>query len=38
VHRAIQAHRGYVLVDSAPGAGTTFSVFLPSKGMTEIAA
>ncbi len=38
VHRAIQAHRGYVLVDSAPGAGTAFSVFLPSKGMAEIAA
>jgi two-component system sensor histidine kinase PilS (NtrC family) len=31
VHRAVQAHRGLVLFDSSPGAGTTFSVMLPSR-------
>ncbi len=29
VHRAIEAHRGVVLVDSAPGRGTRFTVLLP---------
>ena len=29
VHRAIEAHRGYVLVDSAPTKGTRFTVVLP---------
>jgi signal transduction histidine kinase len=29
VHRAIEAHRGVVLVDSAPGRGTRFAVLLP---------
>ncbi len=30
VQRAVAAHRGIILVDSAPGAGTTFSIFLPA--------
>ncbi len=38
VQRAVQAHRGYVWVDSAPGEGTTFVVLLPTKGTTEVAA
>jgi two-component system, NtrC family, sensor histidine kinase PilS len=29
VHRAIEAHRGVVLVDSSPGSGTCFTIFLP---------
>lgn len=29
VHRAIEAHRGVVLVDSAPGHGTRFTIILP---------
>jgi signal transduction histidine kinase len=31
VQRAVQAHRGFVLFDSSPGAGTTFTVLLPSR-------
>ena len=38
VQRAVEAHRGLVLVDSAPGAGTTFTIFLPAKCMAEDAA
>jgi two-component system sensor histidine kinase PilS (NtrC family) len=38
VDRAVQAHRGVVLVDSAPGRGTVFSVFLPTRATTEVAA
>ena len=38
VQRAVQAHRGLVLVDSAPGAGTTFTIFLPAKMIAEDAA
>lgn len=38
VQRAVAAHRGYVLVDSAPGAGTTFTIFLPSRWTAEDAA
>ena len=30
VQRAVAAHRGVILVDSAPGSGTTFSIFLPA--------
>jgi two-component system, NtrC family, sensor histidine kinase PilS len=29
VHRAIEAHRGVVLVDSSPGSGTRFTIILP---------
>jgi two-component system sensor histidine kinase PilS (NtrC family) len=38
VQRAVQAHRGLVLVDSGPGTGTTFTIFLPAKMMAEDAA
>jgi two-component system sensor histidine kinase PilS (NtrC family) len=38
VQRAVEAHRGLVLVDSEPGAGTTFTIFLPAKMMAEDAA
>jgi two-component system sensor histidine kinase PilS (NtrC family) len=38
VQRAVEAHRGLVLVDSALGAGTTFTIFLPAKMMAEDAA
>ena len=30
VQRAVEAHRGLVFVDSAPGAGTTFTILLPA--------
>jgi two-component system, NtrC family, sensor histidine kinase PilS len=38
VQRAVEAHRGVVLVDSKEGEGTVFSVLLPGRGMTEVAA
>jgi two-component system sensor histidine kinase PilS (NtrC family) len=38
VQRAVEAHRGLVLVDSGPGTGTTFTIFLPAKVMAEDAA
>ncbi|MGH2708197.1 MAG: two-component system sensor histidine kinase NtrB, partial [Actinomycetota bacterium] len=38
VQRAVEAHRGLVLVDSAAGSGTTFTIFLPAKMMAEDAA
>jgi two-component system sensor histidine kinase PilS (NtrC family) len=38
VQRAVQAHHGLVLVDSGPGAGTTFTIFLPANTMAEDAA
>ena len=38
VQRAVQAHHGLVLVDSTPGAGTTFTIFLPAKMIAEDAA
>lgn len=30
VHRAVEAHRGAILVDGAPGRGARFSVYLPA--------
>ena len=38
VQRAVEAHRGLVLVDSDPGVGTTFTIFLPAKVLAEDAA
>ncbi|MBA2458600.1 MAG: PAS domain S-box protein [Gemmatimonadales bacterium] len=38
VQRAVEAHRGLVLVDSAPDTGTTFTIFLPAKILAEDAA
>jgi two-component system, NtrC family, sensor histidine kinase PilS len=38
VQRAVEAHRGLVLVDSGPGSGTTFNIFLPAKMVAEDAA
>ena len=37
VQRAVQAHRGFVLVDSEPGRGTVFTVLFPAKA-AEVAA
>ena len=38
VQRAVEAHRGLVLVESATGSGTTFTIFLPAKMVAEDAA
>jgi signal transduction histidine kinase len=38
VQRAVEAHRGLVLVDSRPGAGTTFTIFFPARWSAEEAA
>ena len=38
VQRAVEAHRGLVLVDSESGSGTTFTIFLPAKMLAEDAA
>ncbi|MGH7498452.1 MAG: two-component system sensor histidine kinase NtrB [Gemmatimonadales bacterium] len=38
VQRAVEAHRGLVLVDTAPGSGTAFTIFLPAKTVAEDAA
>lgn len=38
VQRAVEAHRGLVLVDSAPDTGTTFTIFLPTTWVAEVAA
>jgi signal transduction histidine kinase len=38
VQRAVEAHRGVVLVDSAPDAGTTFTIFFPARSAAEEAA
>ena len=38
VQRAVEAHRGMVLVDTAPGQGTTFTIFFPARRTTEEAA
>jgi two-component system sensor histidine kinase PilS (NtrC family) len=38
VQRAVEAHRGLVLVDTTAGAGTTFTIFLPAQHRMEDAA
>jgi two-component system, NtrC family, sensor histidine kinase PilS len=38
VQRAVEAHRGLVLVESGPGSGTAFTIFLPAKTIVEDAA
>jgi signal transduction histidine kinase len=38
VQRAVEAHRGLVLVESVTGSGTTFTIFLPAKMVAEDAA
>ena len=38
VQRAVEAHRGLVLVDSNPGKGARFTVYLPSRPFRESAA
>ena len=37
VQRAVEAHRGLVLVESAPGTGTTFTILLHPKLTEEVA-
>jgi two-component system sensor histidine kinase PilS (NtrC family) len=38
VQRAVEAHRGVVLVDSGPDRGTTFTIFFPARRVAEEAA
>ncbi|HEU5049445.1 MAG TPA: ATP-binding protein [Gemmatimonadales bacterium] len=38
VQRAVAAHRGAVIVDSEPGAGTTFTIYLPATWVAEDVA
>jgi two-component system sensor histidine kinase PilS (NtrC family) len=38
VQRAVQAHRGVVLINSTPETGSTFSVFLPVRRRSEVAS
>jgi signal transduction histidine kinase len=38
VQRAVDAHRGLVLVDTTPGKGTTFRVYFPAARKKEEAA
>jgi two-component system sensor histidine kinase PilS (NtrC family) len=38
VQRAVEAHRGMVLVDSQPDKGTTFTIFFPARRAAEEAA
>jgi PAS domain S-box-containing protein len=38
VQRAVEAHRGLVLVDSRTGIGTTFTIFFPARWSAEEAA
>lgn len=38
VQRAVAAHRGIILVDTAPGVGTTFTIFLPETWNGEATA
>ena len=35
VQRAVEAHRGLVLVDSSPDKGTTFTIFFPARRLAE---
>ncbi len=37
VQRAVDAHRGVILVDTVAGSGTTFSIFLPATSTAEEA-
>jgi len=38
VQRAVEAHRGLVLVDSTAGRGTTFTIYFPAARRKEEAA
>jgi two-component system phosphate regulon sensor histidine kinase PhoR len=38
VQRAVEAHRGVILVDTVAGKGTTFSIFLPATWAREETA
>jgi two-component system sensor histidine kinase PilS (NtrC family) len=38
VQRAVEAHRGMVLVESSPETGTTFTIFFPARRAAEEAA
>jgi two-component system sensor histidine kinase PilS (NtrC family) len=38
VHRAVQAHRGVVLVDTGSNQGTTFTILLPARARQEASA
>jgi two-component system, NtrC family, sensor histidine kinase PilS len=37
VHRAVEAHRGAILVDDAPGGGARFTIYLPARAGREHA-
>jgi two-component system sensor histidine kinase PilS (NtrC family) len=37
VQRAVQAHRGYIFCDSAPGQGTAFTIYVPARLAAEEA-
>ena len=36
VQRAVEAHRGVALVDSAPGKGTKFTIYFPARRASEV--
>ena len=38
VQRAVQAHKGFILVETAPAQGTSFTILLPGGGSREVAA
>lgn len=38
VHRAVEAHDGFVLVDGAPGGGASFTILLPARHAGSMAA